>query len=105
MKLSPIQLIQKFPQLKRFENQKWLSEECIKEDCNYKEIPLLACFEMIKMTIEFIEKTKFNGHWEEGFSVKHRLFQMRDLLSYFCEDTIEEKTVKGDNLNPPTPIH
>ena len=42
VKLSHEELLKKFPNLKKFENQKWLSEESIKSDCNYKKLPLIA---------------------------------------------------------------
>jgi hypothetical protein len=100
MKLSKFELIDKFPQLNKFKNQKWMEEEAIKHDCNYKELPLKAAFEMINETIEFIEKTKFSNRWEEGFSIKARLNQIKDLLLHFCDDTIEEKALKGENISP-----
>jgi hypothetical protein len=104
MKLSPNELLNKFKCLEKFKDQKWLSEESIKEDCNYKQLPLKAALALIQEIISFIETTKFNSRWEEGFSIKIRLQQMNDLLLFFCEDTIEEKTRKGTNLRPQHPI-
>jgi len=104
VKLSREELFKKFPELNKFQDQKWLSEEAIKSDCNYKKLPLLACFKMIKNLIYFIDKTRFSNHWEECFSVKNRLMQIESLLSFFCEDTITEQTLKGDNINLPHPI-
>jgi hypothetical protein len=98
MKLSKEELIIKFPQLEKFSNQKWLSDEAIKPDCNYKELPLKATFEMIKELLNFIEKTKFSSNWEMGFSVKNRIKQIESLLSHFCDNTIEEQAIKGTNL-------
>lgn len=105
MNLSKKSLIKKFPQLNKFKDQKWLAEEAIKEDCNYKELPLRAAFAMIQEVIEFIERTKFTSGWEEGFSIKIRLQQIESLLKYFCEDTIQEKTLKGSNLHQQDPTH
>lgn len=96
MKLSRGELLRKFPELKKFENQKWLQEESIKADCNYKEIPLKAAFIMIENAIQFAESGKFSSNWEFSHSLKIRLQQIRDLLKHFCEDTIEEKAVRGD---------
>lgn len=99
MKLSKKELMSKFPQLEKFENQKWICEESIKHDCNYKEIPLKVSFELIKELISFLESQKFSNNWELCFSVKSRLKQLESLLSYFCRDTLVEETLKGNNLN------
>lgn len=100
MNLSIDELIEKFPELSKFKDQKWMAEEAIKHDCNYKELPLKAAFSMIKDVIYFIDKTKFTSDWEEKFSVKIRLKQIEKLLSYFCEDTQEEKAIKGTDISP-----
>ena len=99
MKLSKNSLMEKFPELKKFENQKWISEEAIKHDCNYNRIPLEASFEMIKHTISFLDSQRFSNNWELTHSVKIRLQQIADLLSFFSEKTIEEKTLNGENIN------
>ena len=99
MKLGRKQLLEKFKVLEKFKDQKWLSDEAVKGDCNYKELPLQAAFCLINDMIEFVERTKFNNRWEEGFSTKIRLEQIRDLLAFFCEDTEEEKSRKGTNLH------
>ncbi len=91
-------LLKKFKILEKFQNQSWISQEAIKSDCNHKEIPLNCAFFMITDLLKFIEETKFNNNWEQGFSLKIRLNQIKDLLEYFCEDTEEEKTKKGSNL-------
>jgi len=103
MKLSPKILIEKFSFLKKFEDQKWISEIAAKHDCNHKEIPLKATLELINDLIDFIDKTKFNSNWEQGFSIKVRLSQVKSLLLYFCEDNIEESTKKGSNLQCDNP--
>lgn len=104
--LSKKELLEKFQFLKKFDNQIWLSEESIKEDCNYKKIPMIISFELIKSLTKFIDDTKFNSRWEEGFSIKIRLQQIEQLLEFFCEDTLQEKSLKGSNLHlPPDTIH
>jgi hypothetical protein len=99
MKLSKNLLMKKFPELKKFENQKWISEEAIKQDCNYNRIPLEASFAMIRNAISFLDQHRFSNNWEMCHSVKIRLQQIEDLLCFFCEKTIEEKTLKGENIN------
>ncbi len=99
--LSQEELIEKFEFLKKFKDQTWLSQEAIKEDCNYKKIPMIISFELIKSTIDFIEKTKFRSNWECGFSIKIRLKQIEEVLKFFCQDTIVEKSLKGSNLSLP----
>lgn len=99
MKLSPRELILKFPFLKQFQNHEWFSEEAMKFDCNHKELPMRISFLLMQDMLDFIEKTKFSSRWEEGFSLKIRIQHARDLLSFFCEDTEEEKAVKGSNLH------
>jgi hypothetical protein len=98
MNLSKLELLNKFECLNKFKDQKWISEEAIKADCNFKEIPLKASKALIDDTIGFIERTKFTNRWEEGFSVKIRLMQIKALLDHFCEDSDHEKTLKGSNL-------
>jgi hypothetical protein len=98
MKLTSQELIKKFKSLEKFKDQKWFSEEAVKDDCDYKKLPLKAALALITDILAFIEKTKFNNKWEEGFSIKVRLQQMQDLLFFFCDDTEEEKTKKGSNL-------
>jgi len=98
MKLDRESLLRKFPLLLKYKDQSWFSEESIKHDCNHKELPLRIAFLLIKDTIDFIEKTKFNNRWEEGHSIKIRLQHAQEVLSFFCEDTEEEKTMKGTNL-------
>jgi hypothetical protein len=105
MYLSKKELLIKFPQLEKFKNQKWLEEEAIKSDCNYKELPLKAALELINDVIIFIDRTKFNSNWEAGFSTKTRLEQIRNLLQFFCEDNILEKTIKGTDIILKDPIH
>lgn len=100
MKLSKEELIRKFPQLKKFQDQRWISDEAVKHDCNYKKFPLIATFELIKESLSFIETTKFSNNWEAYISIKVRLQQIEDLLLHFCEDTEQEKTIKGENINP-----
>ncbi len=104
MKLSKEELIKKFKILEKFKDQKWIEDEAIKSDCNYKEIPLKCALELIKDIIHYLEKNKFNSNWESYFGVKKRLEQVKDLLFYFCEDSIKEKTIKGTNINPQDPI-
>lgn len=99
MILSKTILINKFKSLEKFKDQKWLSEESLKSDCNYKELPLHAAKVLIEDMILFTEKTKFTSTWELCHSVKIRLLQIQDLLNYFCEDTEHEKTLKGSNLH------
>lgn len=99
MKLSINELLLKFPCLNKFKDQDWFSEEAIRHDCNHKELPMKVALVLIQDMLDFIEKTKFNSRWEEGFSLKIRLQHVQDLLSFFCEDTEEEKTVKGSNLH------
>jgi hypothetical protein len=98
MKLSKEELIKKFPCLNKFKDQKWLSDESIKHDCNYKELPLKSALELINEIIEFSEKTKFSSNWEICFSIKKRLEQAKDLILYFCQDSSEEKFIKGDDI-------
>ena len=105
MRLSKNELIQRFKTLEKFKDQKWFSEEAVKEDCNYKELPLKASFALLEDLIEYIEKIKFNSHWEMCFSVKTRINQIKDLLNHFCEDTEVEKTMKGSNLAQQDTIH
>ena len=95
MKLSKGELLRKFPELEKFKDQKWISEEAIKHDCNYKELPLKAALVMVKELKEFCQITRFKSSWEKCFSVEHRIDQIESLLLYFCEDTVEEKTIKG----------
>jgi len=103
MRLSKPELLSKFKNLEKFKDQKWFSEEAIKSDCNYKELPLKAAKELINEIISFTETTKFSSNWELCFSVKTRLNQIKDLLDYFCEDTEQEKTLKGTNLHQQDP--
>jgi hypothetical protein len=103
MKLGKLALINKFKNLEKFKDQKWFSEEALKSDCNYKELPLHAAKMMIKDMIKFCEQTKFNSTWELNFSVKIRLIQLQDLLDHFCDQTDYEKTLNGSNLNQPDP--
>ena len=105
MKLSLPCLLKKFPALEKFKDQKWLVEESTSAHCNYKELPLKAAHAMIVDLLNFIEKTKFKSYWEAGFSLKIRLEQIESLLLYFSQDTIQEKTLKGDNITQPDPIH
>ncbi len=98
MKLDKDSLLRKFPLLLKYKDQAWFSEESIKHDVNHKELPLRVAFLLIQDTIEFIEKTKFRNNWEAGFSIKIRLQHAKEVLSFFCEDTEEEKTIKGSNL-------
>lgn len=95
--LSPEELIKKFPYLKKFEDQKWFFDNSINQGISEKEIPLHCCLILIKNTIEFLEKTKFNSHWESCFSVKTRLEQIEDLLRYFCKDSQYENSKKSNN--------
>lgn len=105
MKISKKELMEKFPSLNKFKDQKWLSEESIKSNCNYRSLPFKAAHEVINEIIEFSEKTKFSNHWESHFSIKIRLQQLQDLLLYFCEKTEQEKTLKGENITQQDPIH
>lgn len=98
MKLTPDLLMAKFPCLNKFKDSEWFSEEAMRYDCNHKELPMKITLILIQDMLTFIEKTKFNNRWEEGFSLKIRLEHARDLLDFFCQDTEEEKTVKGSNL-------
>ena len=104
MKLNRTELLNKFKNLEKFKDQKWFSEEAIKSDCNYKELPLMAAKAMIVDIIEFTEKTKFSNNWEVSHSVKIRLEQVQDLLDYFCGKTEKEKTLEGSNLDEKAPI-
>ena len=104
MYLSKGELIRKYPQLEKFKDQKWLSEAVLKADCNYKEIPFFASLILIDEIIDFIERTKFSNRWEEGFSIKLRLQQIRSLLNHFCEDTDQERALKGTDVNPQLPM-
>ena len=99
MKLTKLALINKFRNLEKFKDQKWFSDEAVKSDCNYKELPLHAAKMMIKDMISFCEATKFNNEWEMNFSVRVRLNQILDLLDHFTEVTNLEKTLKGSNLS------
>src|SRR5271169_340646 len=99
MKLSKIELINKFRNLEKFKDQKWFSDEAMKSDCNYKELPLHAAKIMIDDIILYTEKTKFSNNWEISHGVKIRLQQMKDLLNHFMEETEHEKTLKGSNLH------
>lgn len=105
MELSKEELLEKFPVLNKFKDQDWISAASITQKANLKELPLQAAFAMIKDTIEFIERTKFNSRWEEGFSVKIRLQQIESLLKHFCEETEVEKTLKGKDVNQLFPTH
>src|ERR1700761_1766483 len=87
MRLSKAELLKKFPELNKFKDQKWMEEESIKSDCNYKELPLQAAFIMIQNVMDFAESGKFSNNWEFSHSVKIRLKQIRDLLKHFCKDT------------------
>lgn len=98
MELGPDQLMWKFPFLHKFKDHEWFAEEAVKWDCNHKELPMKITFLLIQDMLKFIEETKFNSNWEAGFSLKIRLQHAKDLLSFFCEDTEEEKTMKGTNL-------
>lgn len=106
MKLSRKELLNKFKNLEKFKDQAWFSEEAIKSECNYKELPLMAAKVMIKEIISFTESTKFSNNWEVCHGVKIRLQQIEDLLNFFCEKTEKEKTLSGSNLHEVTvPIH
>ena len=101
MELSKKELLNKFPQLRKFETQKWLVEETINADCNYKKIPLMATFELIKELILFVDTLKMKNigrEYNECLSIQLRLKQIKSLLEYFCEDTLTEKTLKGENI-------
>lgn len=105
MKLDKIALINKFKNLEKFKDQKWFSDEAMKSDCNYKELPLHAAKVLIDDMILFTEKTKFSSTWELCHSVKIRLIQIQDLLNFFCEDTLHEKTLKGTILHQQDTIY
>lgn len=105
MELTPKQLIEKFTFLKKYKDQEWFSKQLLKNNLNKKELPLKCALELISHTIQFIEQTKFNSRWEEGFSLKIRLKQIEDLLIYFCIFAEVEKTKKGTNLHHEFPIH
>jgi hypothetical protein len=96
--LSPDEMLRKFPFLEKYKNQKWLEQNTIDQKINFKEIPLQCTFVLIEELLNFIERTKFNSHYEEYLSTKVRLRQIKELLHYFCEDSEEEKTKKGTNL-------
>lgn len=98
MKLSIPELLKKYPKLAQFQDQRWMQEASLKSNVNHKEIPLKAALCLIEDTVNMLESTKFNNHWENQFSTQIRLKQIRDLLLYFCEDTEEEQTLKGTNL-------
>jgi hypothetical protein len=98
MELSKEELTKKFSILKKFENATWFSEEAIKDDCNHKELPLKATLALIEDLLDFIHKTKFKSNWEACFSMEVRLKQIKNLLCHFCEETEEEKTIKGSHL-------
>lgn len=98
MKLSPRQLLLKFPFLKKFQNHEWFSEEAVKFDCNHKELPMRIALLLMQDMLKFIEETKFNSNWEQGFSLNIRIQHAISLLFFFCQDTEEEKTIKGTNL-------
>jgi hypothetical protein len=104
MNLSKKELLKKFPELEKFKDQKWMEEESIKHDCNYKELPLKAAFFMIKELKEFCKSYKFTSNWEKGFSIEKRLKQLEKLLQHFCNDTEEEKALKGIDINIQHPI-
>ena len=98
MKLTLELLLIKFPFLHKFKDEEWFINQSMRYDCNNKELPLHIAFLLISDMLKFIEETKFNSRWEEGFSLKIRLQHMQDLLFFFCEDTEEEKTIKGSLL-------
>ena len=91
-------LLLNFKFLNKFKDQKWLSEESMKNDVNHKELPLRACFALIEELKKYLEETKFKSNWEMNFSTRIKLEQMQSLLLYFCEDTEEEKVRKGSIL-------
>lgn len=105
MELNKNELLNKFKSLEKFKDQKWMSEEAIKADCNYKELPLKSALALIDELILYIERNKFRSQWEMCFSLKVQVEQLRQLLLYFCEDSESEKTIKGTNLNQQDPIH
>jgi len=96
MNLTPKQLLNKFPILKKFENQKWIEESAISSDCNFNEIPIRCAFELIKELRDYVTRTKFNSNWEFCFSMKVRLEQIESLLKFFCEDSLERKVLRGE---------
>lgn len=98
MILSKKALMKKFPQLERFKDQKWLEEEAIKSDCNYKEIPLKCSLLLISEMIDFCQQNRFNSNWEFQHSIQIRLKQIESLLKHFCEDSNMERTIKGKDI-------
>lgn len=98
MKISPTEMMLKFPFLNKFKDHSWFLEEASKYESNHKELPMKITFLLIEDMLKFIEETKFINMWEEGFSLKIRLQHAKDLLSFLCEDTEEEKTIKGSFL-------
>jgi len=98
MKLSPCELIKKFRFLQKFQDQKWIAENSIHQDIDFKEVPMHCTFLLINELKKFLEATKFNNGYEVFLSTKVRLEQIEDLLLYFCEDSDFVKSMKGTNL-------
>ena len=98
MILSIKELINKFPSLKKFENQKWIVDNAINQIISDKEIPLHCTLLLIQDLINYLEKTKFNSNWESFYGTKTRLKQIESLLLYFCEDSQNEAAKKGTDV-------
>jgi len=93
-KFSKIELLIKFPFLEKYQDSFWIEEKTISGGKSVKEIPLEIARISIKNAMEFLESTKFSNRWEENFSTKIRLKQILDLLDYFLEPDIKEKTME-----------
>lgn len=87
MKLSMPELLNKFPYLKKFQDQQWIKDATINGEISPNEIPLHCCLMMIRELLKFLEETKFNSMWENNFSTKTRIEQIESLLVFFCEDS------------------
>lgn len=96
MNLTPRQLLEKFPVLKKFESQQWITDLANSSECNYNEIPMRCAFELISELRDYVKKTKFISNWEFCFSMQIRLEQIESLLKFFCEDSLERKVLRGD---------
>ncbi len=96
MKLSVPELLNKFPYLKKFQDQKWIFDATIDGEISSNEIPLHCCLMMIQDLLKFLDKTKFNNNWEGNFSTKTRVEQIETLLLFFCEDYQIVKSKKSN---------
>lgn len=98
MKLNYYELLAKFPFLNKFKDQKWISANGLNNEMPFEIVPLHCAFVMIENVMEFLETTKFTNGYEVYLSTKVRIQQIKDLLEYFCQESVDTQAKKGTIL-------